>query len=217
MKSIKKTLIRKSFAAGVIIGMAGFAYLSVDGGTLGAFLFSVGLLSILAFSLPLYTGRICFLPDNLKSSNIISLAVVLIMNLLGAFCTALIAAVARPTILRYASSLAVAKIQKPAQNTFFSSVFCGALICVAVYAYNMMNEKAAASIIVILAVMAFILTGSEHCIADMFLCPVVVYPKEKIAKIAKLIKESESEISKQKVFESIDDMFADMGINIDNV
>ena len=51
----------------------------------------------------------------------------------------------------------------------------------------------------------------------IFLCPVVVYPKEKIEKIAKLIKESESDISKQKVFESVDDMFADMGIDIDNV
>ena len=51
----------------------------------------------------------------------------------------------------------------------------------------------------------------------IFLCPVVVYPKVKIAKIAKLIKASESDISKQKLFESVDDMFADMGIDIDNV
>ena len=51
----------------------------------------------------------------------------------------------------------------------------------------------------------------------IFLCPVVVYPKEKIAKIAKLIKESEIEISNQKAFESVDDMFADMGIDSDNV
>ena len=51
----------------------------------------------------------------------------------------------------------------------------------------------------------------------IFLCPVVVYPKEKITKIAKLIKESENEISKQKAFDSVDDMFADMGIDIDNV
>lgn len=51
----------------------------------------------------------------------------------------------------------------------------------------------------------------------IFLCPVVIYPKEKITKIARLIKESENEISKQKAFDSVDDMFADMGIDIDNV
>ena len=51
----------------------------------------------------------------------------------------------------------------------------------------------------------------------IFLCPVVVYPKDKIAKLAKLIKDSEIEISKQEAFDSVDDMLADMGIDIDNV
>ncbi|MBD9025876.1 MAG: AbrB/MazE/SpoVT family DNA-binding domain-containing protein [Clostridiales bacterium] len=51
----------------------------------------------------------------------------------------------------------------------------------------------------------------------IFLCPVVVYPKDKIAKIAKLIKESESDIANQKDYENVGDMFADMGIDIDNV
>ena len=51
----------------------------------------------------------------------------------------------------------------------------------------------------------------------IFLCPVIVYPKDKLLKIAKLIKESESELSAQESFETVEDMFADMGINIDNV
>ncbi len=50
----------------------------------------------------------------------------------------------------------------------------------------------------------------------IFLCPVVVYPKEKLAKIAKIIKETEADIS-SSTFGSVEDMFADMGINIDNV
>ena len=44
-----------------------------------------------------------------------------------------------------------------------------------------------------------------------------MYPKDKIAKIAKLIKESESDIANQKAYENVGDMFADMGIDIDNV
>lgn len=51
----------------------------------------------------------------------------------------------------------------------------------------------------------------------IFLCPVVVYPKDKLAKIAKLIKDSEADIADQTAFESVEDMFADMGIDIDNV
>lgn len=51
----------------------------------------------------------------------------------------------------------------------------------------------------------------------IFLCPVVVYPKDKIAKIAKLLKESENETSPRPAFESVEDMFADMGIDVENV
>ena len=51
----------------------------------------------------------------------------------------------------------------------------------------------------------------------IFLCPVVVYPKDKLLKIAKLIKESEAQLSTQKSFDTVEDMFSDMGIDIDNV
>lgn len=51
----------------------------------------------------------------------------------------------------------------------------------------------------------------------IFLCPVVVYPKDKIAKIAKILKESENDTKKQTAFESVEDMFSDMGIDMDNV
>lgn len=51
----------------------------------------------------------------------------------------------------------------------------------------------------------------------IFLCPVVVYPKDKLSKIARLIKESESELSKQPGFDSVEEMFADMGIGFENV
>ena len=48
----------------------------------------------------------------------------------------------------------------------------------------------------------------------IFLCPVVVYPKDKIAKI---VKESESDTKKKTAFESVEDLFSDMGIDINNV
>lgn len=51
----------------------------------------------------------------------------------------------------------------------------------------------------------------------IFLCPVIVYPKEKIEKLAKLVKESAAEVNDSKTFENVEDMFADMGIDIDNV
>ena len=48
----------------------------------------------------------------------------------------------------------------------------------------------------------------------IFLCPVIVYPKDKILKIAKINKESETDTKAQKVFDSVEDLFADMGIDV---
>jgi len=47
----------------------------------------------------------------------------------------------------------------------------------------------------------------------VFLCPVVVYPKSKMAKIAKIIKEHEKNPS--TVYESVEGMFKDLGIDIE--
>lgn len=51
----------------------------------------------------------------------------------------------------------------------------------------------------------------------IFLCPVIIYPKNQIEKIARLIKRSENEVSDQQAFDTVEDMFTDMGIDIDNV
>lgn len=51
----------------------------------------------------------------------------------------------------------------------------------------------------------------------IFLCPVVVYPKDKLLKIAKLIKDSEKNLSEQQSFDAVEDMFTDMGIDLNNV
>jgi hypothetical protein len=47
----------------------------------------------------------------------------------------------------------------------------------------------------------------------VFLCPVVVYPKAKLEKIAKTIKDHEKNPS--AIFESVEDMFKDIGIDIE--
>lgn len=48
----------------------------------------------------------------------------------------------------------------------------------------------------------------------VFLCPVVVYPKAKLEQIAKIIKEHEKNPS--DVFESVEDMFRELGIDLEN-
>ena len=50
----------------------------------------------------------------------------------------------------------------------------------------------------------------------IFLRPVVVYPKEKMNEIAKVLKKAEADTENQAAFASVDDMLADMGIDIDS-
>ena len=47
----------------------------------------------------------------------------------------------------------------------------------------------------------------------VFLCPVVVYPKSKMEKIAKIIRDHEK--SPSTVYESVEGMFKDLGIDIE--
>jgi len=46
----------------------------------------------------------------------------------------------------------------------------------------------------------------------VFLCPVVVYPKVKLERIARIIKNHENEPS--AVYRSVEDMFNDLGIDL---
>ena len=47
----------------------------------------------------------------------------------------------------------------------------------------------------------------------VFLCPVAVYPKAKLKQIAKIVKEHEK--NPAAAYESVVDMFKDLGIDVD--
>lgn len=53
----------------------------------------------------------------------------------------------------------------------------------------------------------------------IFLCPVVVYSKNEMLRIAKIFKESQAEYDagETKTYDDVNKMFEDMGIDIDEV
>jgi AbrB family looped-hinge helix DNA binding protein len=51
----------------------------------------------------------------------------------------------------------------------------------------------------------------------IFLCPVVVYPKAKMKKIAELIREAELESDTLKTYDDVDEMFKEIGIDLDEI
>ena len=154
----------RSVLAGCMIGLAGTVNLSVDNKFLGAFLFSFGLITILAQSLYLYTGKVGVL--NLSCEWFL-LPVIVLGNFVG---TNIIAWGMRCTRLgEILNQNAQVIVQNKLADSWFSilllSIGCGIMMYLAVKGWL---ENSNSWLIVVLPVMIFILSGFEHSIANMF-------------------------------------------------
>lgn len=154
--------------AGIMIGMGGTIFLSVENSVLGSFLFAVGLFTVVGFQLHLYTGRIGYLP--LKNLDYIwELAVTWIGNLIGTFLMA--KAVQQTRIfqnLKNFEKIAAMKLSDGNISLFFLGIFCGILMFIAVDTYQNNTGSTVKMAAIFLPVMVFILSGFEHVIANMF-------------------------------------------------
>lgn len=152
----------KSILSGILIGIGGTIYLSVENKIVGSILFSIGLLSICYLKLPLYTGKIGYLIK--KEISIYDLFYILMGNILGALITGLVIGYSKSNIYELALNLINNKHQINYLIVLINSIFCGILMYIAV---NTFKENK--SIIGILfAVPVFILSGFEHSIAYCF-------------------------------------------------
>ncbi len=154
--------------AGLGIGIGGTVYLSVENGIVGAFLFGIGLLAVCVFSLQLFTGKIGYLVYN-KPSYLIELALTWLGNFLGTFIVGVVIKYTRifPKLSRV-NEIVDVKLNDGVLSIFILSTFCGILMFIAVDVYKNAKEGVIKAIGVFLPVVVFILSGFEHCIADMF-------------------------------------------------
>ena len=155
----------KSIAAGMVISLGGLINLKclTDGNAiLGAFLFTIGLYSVLQFKFNLYTGKVCYV-NNYK--NPLGLIIVFIGNLIGCAIFSIMTWY-KPELFEFCTKLCNNKLNKPYANIFIDAFLCGVCIAIAVIGYNLStNEK---YIPILLGVMVFILGGYEHVVADLF-------------------------------------------------
>ena len=172
MKKIVKTLL-DAFFAGVFIGIAGTVYLSSANPVTGAFLFGFGLLTIVCFKLKLYTGAIGYLIE--QGRNFPCYLFELLLIWLGNFagCAAVGYAVRNTRTFANISAKVAGIVQTKTADSPASllilAIFCGMLMFTAVDAFK--NDKLPAvcrPVMVFLCVMVFILSGFEHCIANMY-------------------------------------------------
>lgn len=167
-KTIIKTLIL-SFLAGILISIGGTVFLSTESKYLGAFLFAIGLFFIVECGFKLYTGAIGYLLSNDKENNIM-LIFILIGNLLGTLFTSLILHFTRifDAISTKAKTMVDIKLNDNIISILILSIMCGILIYLGVDTYKKSNNNFSKVLAIILCVWVFIISGFEHCIANMF-------------------------------------------------
>ena len=147
-----KTFIN-SIWGGIMISIGAMIYLNCPNKVVGAFLFSIGLITIMIFKFKLYTGEIGYIR---RLSEIPYILTVLIGNFIGCASILMI-----PT--NNAEEIVVNKLSYCLPYTFGKSVIRGILIYVCVATYRATKNW----YIVLIGVPTFILCGAEHSIADL--------------------------------------------------
>ena len=155
--------------AGMLIATGGTVFLSQSNPVVGSFLFAIGLYTILAFQLNLYTGKIGYLPLQ-KPVYLIELAITWLGNLVG---TALVALMVRNSRI-YAgfaervAGMAEVKLADSFLSIFLLAIFCGMLMFIASDCFRNLQGSTLRCVGVFVPVMVFILSGFEHVIANMY-------------------------------------------------
>ena len=160
--------------AGLFIGIAGTVCMAVPNGVIGAFLFGFGLLTIVSYGFKLFTGAIGYLAIQGKNTPryLVELLCIWVGNLIGCFAVGQLVRMTRsfPNFAERVTNVCAAKTG----DTFFSwlvlSFFCGILMYVAVETFKRKDELDAVVRVPVLflCVAIFILSGFEHCIANMY-------------------------------------------------
>ena len=152
----------KAILAGILIGLCGFAYLSIDNKYVGAFLFSFGLLTILIKGYNLFTGKVhLWINDINNFNNIKLLAIILLGNIIGSFVMGKLVSYC---ICISTNALWEIKLGYSFTKALLLAIFCGMLMYLAVTNWNLTKNP----IYVIMPIMIFILAGCEHSIANVF-------------------------------------------------
>lgn len=166
MKKIFKVFI-PSILAGISIALGGFCFLSVENKLVGSILFSVGLFLVCTRGYNLYTGKVCYCKNK---ENIKDLLFIILGNFIG---TNIIALLLRCT--RYANSLSLkanniisTKLDDNFLSLFILAILCNIFIYIAVDGFKNSKDIVSKYLSILFGVVCFIMTGTEHVVADMF-------------------------------------------------
>lgn len=169
-------LLRSSIFAGIAIGTAGFGFLASGvqtetyGPLVGAVLFCFGLLTVIGYRLRLYTGTAGFINKN----EVGTLFMILLGNILGCLCAALLTRVSPMAIQESAQKILELRLRTGALRCGLLGIGCGFIMTTAVQFARQKNYM-----LLLFGVPLFIVCGFTHCVADAFyyLCVPIAFWK----------------------------------------
>ncbi len=149
---------RQSLYSGILIGLGACGFLAL-GGLSGAVMFTFGLVGVVLYGTPLYTGRAGVMPPN----EWLDLTKIWFFNALGCALLGLLVWSLGGESVQKAQSLMEGRIAQGPWRSFLRAVGCGVIIDSVVWLYR--SKK---SIIpVLFGVPLFIVCGFYHSIADV--------------------------------------------------
>ncbi len=148
--------IKRSILAGICIGLGGAIFLKI-GGVVGAVMFAFGLLTIVHYKLPLYTGTAGFI-DAKSGNDWLSMVVILLGNIAGCYLLSLlnIKGIDGTTVIQ-------SRLDAGLFQSLLNAIGCGYIMTVIVQAARDKNI-----LLIIFGIPLFILLGFYHSIADAF-------------------------------------------------
>lgn len=157
---------KRSIAAGAMIGLAGLLYLYI-GGALGALAFGLGLLSVCALKLDLFTGKMRAFWNG--EISIKELCIVFLGNIVGilfiAGCGTFLHSFEHLMIT--SQTIMIMRSALPFGIVLMRGIICGVCVQMAVDMWKQgMERNDTHPFLAMLPATAFVLLGCNHCIAD---------------------------------------------------
>lgn len=162
---------------GFCIGLGGTVFLRLKdtfpgSNVVGALLFTIGLFTVCTRGYNLYTGKLCYLFDNPIRSYLFDLALIWIGNLFGCmllgFLESLTPMFGQAGINAVAADMVTKKMEAPFLGLFVLGILCNVFMFIAVNGYAKNPHEFGKYLALFLGVSIFILTGTEHSVADMY-------------------------------------------------
>lgn len=177
-------LLVQGILAGMYIAIGAIGFLKVVAATqdpgiglmMGAFVFPVGIIAILLMQAELYTSdsmvMIAVYDGRTKINKILSILVLIIFaNLIGSIFMAYmtnVSGIFNEKTMSLVVEKAIHKVEIPFGQLLASSILCNILVCTGVCLAYSCREEIAKVVVLWLSIAVFVISGTEHVVANMF-------------------------------------------------